>query len=74
VKIVPAPDFPTGGQILGEDGARRLYTTGHGSITMRARSHIEQLSSTSKTGTRTRTAIVITELPYMTNKAGECSV
>ena len=69
-KIVPAPDFPTGGLIMGTDGAQKLYETGHGSITMRAKCHIEQISSSTKTGSRTRNAIIITELPYMTNKAG----
>ena len=69
VQIVPAPDFPTGGLIMGGSGAEKLYLTGHGSITMRAKCHIEQVTSTTKTGTRTRGAIVITELPYMTNKA-----
>jgi DNA gyrase subunit A len=84
VHIVPAPDFPTGGQILGLSGARSLYTTGRGSVALRARCHVEVLNPPSavavtvgvesKTGAimgRTRTAIVVTELPYMTNKAGE---
>jgi DNA gyrase subunit A len=84
VGIVPAPDFPTGGQILGLSGARSLYTTGHGSVALRARCHVEVLSPPSAaavtagvegkpgaTTGRTRTAIVVTELPYMTNKAGE---
>lgn len=70
-KIVPAPDFPTGGQIMGLDTVRTFYETGHGSCVLRAKCHIEQISSTSKSGgSRTRNAIVVTELPYMTNKAG----
>eukprot|EP01032_Pedospumella_encystans_P020251 gene20251-23007_t len=70
-KIIPAPDFPTGGLILGQDGARKLYSTGHGSVMMRAKVHMEQITSSTgaKGSTRTRHAIVITELPYMTNKA-----
>jgi DNA gyrase subunit A len=84
VGIIPAPDFPTGGQILGLSGARSLYTTGRGSVALRARCHVEVLNPPSaaavavgvegKTGAttgRTRSAIVVTELPYMTNKAGE---
>lgn len=69
--IIPAPDFPTGGSILGYSGARKMYETGHGSIVLRAKSHIEMITSSNgaKFGTRTRNAIVITELPYMTNKA-----
>lgn len=73
IKIIPAPDFPTGGLILGQDGARKLYSTGHGSVMMRAKAHMEQITSSTgaKGSTRTRHAIVITELPYMTNKAGK---
>lgn len=73
VKIVPAPDFPTGGKIMGNKGAEELYKTGRGSIIMRAKSHIEVLSKGGgATGQRasTRNAIVVTELPYMTNKSG----
>ena len=65
LKIVPAPDFPTGGKIMGLAGAKSLYETGHGSILMRANCHMEVITS----GTRTRNAIIVTELPYMTNKA-----
>ena len=59
---VKAPDFPTGGLILGDDGARSAYTTGRGSIAMRARTHIEEAG-------RDRQAIVVTEIPYQVNKA-----
>ena len=59
---VPAPDFPTGGQILGTLGARQAYHTGRGSVTMRANHTIEQLG-------RDREAIVVTEIPYQVNKA-----
>lgn len=73
VKIVPAPDFPTGGKIMGNKGAEELYKTGRGSIIMRAKTHIEVLSKGGgSTGQRasTRNAIIVTELPYMTNKSG----
>ena len=60
--IVPGPDFPTGGTILGRSGIRSAYTTGRGSVVMRARCHIEEFS-------KGREAIVITEIPYQVNKA-----
>ncbi|WP_025729144.1 DNA gyrase subunit A [Atopobacter phocae] len=59
---LPGPDFPTGGFVLGKSGIRKAYKTGRGSITMRAKLDIETLS----TG---RERIVITEIPYMVNKA-----
>mmetsp|Transcript_12460 Transcript_12460/g.46094 ORF Transcript_12460/g.46094 Transcript_12460/m.46094 type:complete len:888 (-) Transcript_12460:369-3032(-) len=65
-KIVPGPDFPTGGYILGMDGARNLYNTGKGSITMRAKTHLEKIQGPRRS---TCEAIVVTELPYMTNKS-----
>ena len=69
-KIIPAPDFPTGGQIMGLETVRQFYETGHGSCVLRAKCHIEQVGSVSKGGnSRMRNAIVVTELPYMTNKA-----
>lgn len=55
---------------MGVAGAQKLYQTGHGSVVMRAKCHIEIISSMTKAGSRTRNAIVVTELPYMTNKAG----
>ncbi|WP_353259428.1 DNA gyrase subunit A [Prochlorothrix hollandica] len=63
---IPAPDFPTGGQILGTSGIREVYTTGRGSITMRGVATIETLEYT---GRPDRDAIVVTELPFQTNKA-----
>ena len=60
--IVPAPDFPTGGQILGRSGARKAYLEGRGSVIIRARTHIEQ-------GRQGRETIVIDEIPYQVNKA-----
>jgi DNA gyrase subunit A len=62
IKIVPGPDFPTGGLILGTAGAHAAYHTGRGSVIMRAKAHIEELK-------KDREAIVITEMPYQVNKA-----
>ena len=59
---IKGPDFPTGGMILGVDGLKSAYETGRGKIKMRARAHIE----TAKNG---KDSIVITEVPYQTNKA-----
>src|SRR6195256_5392771 len=63
IRLIPAPDFPTAGQIVGRRGAVQAYTTGRGSILMRARSAIE----TNKKGDRQ--SIVVTEIPYQVNKA-----
>ncbi len=57
MEIVPGPDFPTGGIILGKTGIRAAYHTGRGSIVMRGRTHIEE-------SRRERESIVITEIPY----------
>src|SRR6266542_2503375 len=62
IKLIPGPDFPTAGFIIGRSGILQAYTTGRGSIQMRARSTIE----TNKKGDRI--AIVITEIPYQVNK------
>jgi DNA gyrase subunit A len=62
-EIVPGPDFPTGGLILGRGGARNAYHTGKGSIIMRARHVIEE-------GRGDRRSIVLTEIPYQVGKAG----
>ncbi|MEN9878465.1 MAG: gyrase/topoisomerase subunit [Cyanobacteriota bacterium] len=64
--IIPGPDFPTGGQILGRRGIRETYTGGRGSITMRGVAAIETLEVT---GRPDRDAVIVTELPYQTNKA-----
>ena len=61
-EIVPAPDFPTGGIILGRGGARSAAMTGRGSIIMRGRCSIEEIK-------KDKTAIVVTEIPYQVNKA-----
>src|SRR6266508_3343631 len=63
IRLIPAPDFPTAGQIVGLQGSVQAYTTGRGSILMRAKSMIE----TNKKGDRQ--AIVVTEIPYQVNKA-----
>ena len=60
--IVPAPDFPTGGLLIGRAGIRQAFETGRGSLTIRARCEFEEVR-------KDRTAIIITELPYQVNKA-----
>ncbi|PRR90049.1 MULTISPECIES: DNA gyrase subunit A [unclassified Bacillus (in: firmicutes)] len=60
--IIPGPDFPTAGQIIGRSGIRKAYETGRGSITLRAKSNIEETSSGKQ-------RIVINEIPYQVNKA-----
>ena len=62
IRIIPGPDFPTGGAILGRAGIRAAYHLGRGSITVRGKHHVETLR-------REREAIVITEIPYQVNKA-----
>jgi DNA gyrase subunit A len=62
IRIVPAPDFPTGGYIIGRQGAVEAYMTGRGSVLMRAKTEIE----TNKKGDRQ--AIIVTEIPYQVNK------
>jgi len=61
MKFIPAPDFPTGGIICGSEGLKQAYTTGRGKIKLRGKIHIEEGKGKNK--------IVITEIPYMTNKA-----
>src|ERR671933_1831741 len=65
LKLVPGPDFPTGGFIYGRDGIRQAYTTGRGIIQMRARAGIDRIGR----GSTERDAIIITEIPYQVNKA-----
>jgi DNA gyrase subunit A len=66
MKYIPGPDFPTGGQILGSTGIREAYTTGRGSIPIRGVAEIETIHPR---GRQEREAIIITQLPYQTNKA-----
>ncbi len=61
IKIIPAPDYPTKGLIMGRQGIRNAYKTGRGNIVLRARTEIEEEDK--------RTRIIITELPYQVNKA-----
>ena len=61
LSVVKGPDFPTGALILGTHGIRSAYTTGRGSIVIRGKTEIEEIGN--------RQAIVITEMPYMVNKA-----
>ena len=65
-QYIPGPDFPTGAQILNRSGIKDAYTTGRGSITMRGVATIETIS---QRGRPDREAIIVTELPYQTNKA-----
>ncbi len=62
MRIVPGPDFPTGGLILGRAGIRSAFETGRGSIVIRARAEFEEIR-------KDRQAIVVTEIPYQVNKA-----
>ncbi|WP_273791490.1 MULTISPECIES: DNA gyrase subunit A [unclassified Bartonella] len=62
IEIIPGPDFPTGGIILGHSGVRAAYETGRGSIIMRAKVEIEEIRSG-------RQAIIVSEIPYQVNKA-----
>ncbi|MCX5918907.1 MAG: DNA gyrase subunit A [Deltaproteobacteria bacterium] len=63
IRIIPGPDFPTGGFILGRGGIREAYLTGKGMVQMRARALIERQKRTD------RESIVVTEIPYQVNKA-----
>ena len=62
MEIIPGPDFPTGGIVLGRSGIYSAYSTGRGSIVMRGRVHFEEIRND-------REAIVITEIPFQVNKA-----
>ena len=61
MKVMPGPDFPTGGEIMGTAGIKDAYETGRGSLTIRAKYHIDEL----KNG---KSQIVITEIPYQVNR------
>lgn len=62
MEIIPGPDFPTGGLILGRSGIYSAYSTGRGSVVMRGKVHVEEMRGE-------REAIIITEVPYQVNKA-----
>ena len=62
MQIVPGPDFPTGGMILGRSGIRSAYESGRGSIVMRAKVDVEEVR-------KDRTALIVSEIPYQVNKS-----
>lgn len=62
MEVLPGPDFPTGGLVMGKSGIRRAYETGKGTITVRAKVEIVQMANGKE-------RILVTELPYMVNKA-----
>ncbi|MDR3464079.1 MAG: DNA gyrase subunit A, partial [Beijerinckiaceae bacterium] len=62
VELIPGPDFPTGGAILGRAGVRSAYMTGRGSVMVRAKVEVESLR-------KEREALIVTEIPYQVNKA-----
>ena len=62
IKVMPGPDFPTSGLILGTEGIMNAYSTGKGHITLRAKAHIEEAA-------RSAYNIIVTELPFQVNKA-----
>ena len=62
MEVIPAPDFPTGGIILGRQGSHSAAHTGRGSVVMRAKTHMEEFGSN-------RTAIIVDEIPYQVNKS-----
>ncbi len=62
IELVPGPDFPTGGAILGRAGIRSAYMTGRGSVIVRSKTHMETLR-------KEREAIIVTEIPYQINKS-----
>lgn len=62
MEYIPAPDFPTGGVILGRSGARKAYLEGRGSVIIRAKTRVEEIR-------KDRYAIVVDEIPYQVNKA-----
>jgi DNA gyrase subunit A len=62
IQLIPGPDFPTGGIIIGRVGIQAAYKLGRGSVVMRGRTHVEELR-------KEREAIIVTEVPYQVNKA-----
>ncbi|MBQ9729866.1 MAG: DNA gyrase subunit A [Clostridia bacterium] len=65
MEYIPAPDFPTGGLIMGRSGIKKAYRTGQGNLVIRSRCEIEEYG----TGANTRSRIIVTEIPYQVNKA-----
>src|SRR5262249_16893946 len=64
MRHIKGPDFPTGGTIMGVSGIREAYETGRGRVVMRANVHTEDVRGG-------KTALIVTELPYMVNKGGD---
>jgi DNA gyrase subunit A len=71
-ELIPGPDFPTGGEILGTEGIHEAYRTGRGIIPLRGIVRLETASSQAKPGKsrKRRDALIVTELPFQVNKAG----
>jgi DNA gyrase subunit A len=69
LKLIPGPDFPTGGEILNSQGIEEAYRSGRGIIPVRGVARIERVNA-GKKRRREKVAIIITELPYQVNKAG----
>ncbi|NEP09351.1 MAG: DNA topoisomerase 4 subunit A [Symploca sp. SIO2C1] len=67
-KLIPGPDFPTGGEIVDTSGIREAYLNGRGSIPLRGITRVEEIQGSR--GRRRRKAIIVTELPFQVNKAG----
>ncbi|MFM5889636.1 MAG: DNA gyrase subunit A [Dolichospermum sp.] len=67
-QLIPGPDFPTGGEIVDHGGIKEAYTTGKGSIVLRGIVTMEEIPATR--GSKRRTALIVTELPFQVNKAG----
>ena len=65
IEVIPAPDFPTGGIIMGRSGIKKAYRTGQGNIVIRSKCEIEEYG----TGGNVRSRIIVTEIPYQVNKA-----
>ncbi len=61
LELIPGPDFPTGGIILGQGGIRQAYATGRGSLLLRSKTHVEEIR-------KDRDAIIVTEVPFQINK------
>ena len=68
LKLIPGPDFPTGGEVLLGSGVRDTYLRGRGSIPMRGVAHVEEVQLGK--GRHKRNAVIVTELPYQLSKAG----
>lgn len=64
MRLLPGPDFPTGGQLLAGSGIEAAYTEGKGSMIMRATAHIEKQKRGSRGSGAEREVIIVTELPY----------